>query len=345
MRRQIEALTSTRGIAALLVVVFHYGCTVAPFNFFEHFFRSGNLAVGYFFVLSGFVLYWAYRDRIFTYGDFIRRRFARIAPAYYFALLLAISIPLHHLLVQGTVLPERFGQQVLLNAAFIQSFFPGNALSINSPAWSLSIEVFFYCLFPVLLLLSKRWIRPFIWFVVLFFIASQAIHFLLIEKFHPVFPSAIHEFIFYYPLFHLNEFMVGMVGAYLLSKVKARSIRMSSLALFICVILLVNYMPNAISLHNGLLAPVYTLLIMALAMEQPFMLRAKPLVFLGEISYGIYILQEPLHKYAALANDRYFHIPDPWFFYSYLLLLITAAAVSFYIIENPLRKLIVTKGK
>ena len=88
--RPINSLTATRGFAALLVVVFHYGCTVFPFNQAEHFFRNGNLAVNYFFVLSGFVMYSAYSQRQITYGYFIRRRFARIYPAYLLAVLLAV---------------------------------------------------------------------------------------------------------------------------------------------------------------------------------------------------------------------------------------------------------------
>lgn len=330
MKHQVDALTATRGFAALLVVIFHFGCTVWPFSLFEHFFRSGNLAVGYFFVLSGFVMYYTYHSRQIHTGRFISKRVARIAPAYYVALILAVV----WLLITGKI----NWLHVLLNAIFTQAFFPGYALTVNSPGWSLSIEMFFYVLFPVLLSFAVKKPKAFIGFAILFYMLSQVLHLWMVNTYRPVYGTAIHEFIFYFPLFHLNEFLIGMAGGYFFFTHK-KDIKHPSLIPLVAIILLVNFVPSGISLHNGLLAPLYALLILAVAINNSSVLRFTPFVFLGEVSYGIYILQEPLYHYAAKANENYVHLGESAFFYAYCLLLIFCAALSYYMVEKPLRNM------
>lgn len=91
-------LTFTRFFAAFLVIIFHYGITprqVIPFNWFNQttfFTQAGGVAVHYFFVLSGFVMMTAYRNRDVSTGAFARSRLLRIYPAYFAAIVLAILI-------------------------------------------------------------------------------------------------------------------------------------------------------------------------------------------------------------------------------------------------------------
>jgi peptidoglycan/LPS O-acetylase OafA/YrhL len=340
MKQQLHALTSTRGIAALLVVVFHFGCTIFPFSTFEHFFRSGNLAVGYFFVLSGFVMYYTYHLRPPAYSTFVWRRMLRIIPAYYLALSLAALWMINHEILSGPL----FIRQLALNTSFTQALFPGYALTINSPGWTLSIEMFFYALLPLLLLFAIRRRKAFVWFTVLFYLLSQTIHAILIAKYHPVWGTPIHEFIFYFPLFHFNQFLVGMAACMFYFSAKNGRLKYATLPLTILIVFMVNFAPTGISLHNGLLAPLFALLIVGIASGNSNILSVRPFVFIGEISYGIYILQEPLHRYSVLANAKWFHLSETTFFYGYLLLLLLSATVSFYIIERPLRKLLIRRN-
>lgn len=336
MKHQLDALTTTRGIAALLVVIFHFGCTVFPFNLFEHFFRSGNLAVGYFFVLSGFVMYYTYRNRRNAYGLFMKKRLLRIVPAFYIALALSAAF----LIAEGGLSGPLFLRQMVLNATFTQAFFPGYALSINSPGWSLSIEMFFYALFPVLIVFANRNTARFLWFVATFFVLSQVMHLVMVATYRPQWGTAFHEFVYYFPLFHFNQFLVGMAGGYLFFQYKKRGIKFASLWPLVTIILLVNFMPGSVSLHNGLLAPLYMLLVVAVASHNSALLRWRPLVFLGEVSYGIYIFQEPVHKYAVTINDRYLRLAEQPFFYVYVLSLVAVAALCYYTVERPVRNML-----
>ena len=93
---QLDQITFTRFIAALTVVFFHYGQNVFPANIpflFENV-TAGPIAVGYFYVLSGFIMAIAYfhtdknKRRDFNKTKYWVARFARIYPVYLVALLL-----------------------------------------------------------------------------------------------------------------------------------------------------------------------------------------------------------------------------------------------------------------
>lgn len=338
--RPINSLTATRGFAALLVVIFHYGCPIFPFNLAEHFFRNGNLAVNYFFVLSGFVMYLTYRERQVNYQQFIGRRFARIYPAYLLAIVLAVIPVLTNWPEGRAPADEKFVPGLLLHTTLLQAYVPTYALEINSPGWSLSIEMFFYLLFPLLLLWQRKKQKQFVWATVIVYLCTQFIHLYLLRSIKPTFPSAAHNFIYYHPVFHLNLFMTGMCGGYLFIIVKNRGNSIYALALLAITVLAINYMPADISMHNGLLAPLFLLLILAIAMKDPAFLKIRPLVLLGEASYGIYILQEPIHYFMYHLNAQYWHLEGAAYFYSYLALLVVCAGCSYYLIEKPLRRFI-----
>jgi peptidoglycan/LPS O-acetylase OafA/YrhL len=161
---ELRALTSARGIAAWLVVLYHIRQSLPPVPApVMAVLDKGYLAVDFFFVLSGFVIALAWRDRIAAAGwravpAFLRRRFARVWPLHAFVLTggvgLAIALwatgrhdpadfpfvdlPLHYLLIQNWGLAP---------------------LAWNEPAWSISAEAFAYLVFPLLVFAAKpaRW--------------------------------------------------------------------------------------------------------------------------------------------------------------------------------------------
>jgi peptidoglycan/LPS O-acetylase OafA/YrhL len=150
---RLDALTGLRFVAAAAVFVYHLpGWLQVPgFNPGP----LGQAAVGYFFVLSGFILAHVYRRRgaPLSAGRFYRARFARIWPLHIACLLavlaiLPASIP--------DTLPKTL--QLLAHTALLQgwSWDSGWSLAWNGPAWSLSVEAFFYALFPLLVARRTR---------------------------------------------------------------------------------------------------------------------------------------------------------------------------------------------
>lgn len=342
MKQQIDALTGTRGIAALLVVVFHFGCTYLPFSYAEHFFRNGNLAVSYFFILSGFVMYHTYGGRQVSYKDYMRKRIARIAPLYWFALLLSIILAIYIMSITGKWAWRDLVQYALLGATFTQAYVPGKALTLNVPGWSLSVEMFFYLLFPLLLVFANRTIRAFLWMAALLYIATQVWHIYGLQQYKPADGNRLYELLAYFPAGHLNQFVAGIAGAWFYKKMQAQQqrVRLYPFWVFILIIFVINYMPGSISMHNGLLAPLFVLLITGIALHSPAFLRSRPMVYLGEISFGIYILQLPLHNYFMMLDNRVLHLPAAISFYIYVTVLIMLSAACYHIIEKPFRKII-----
>lgn len=170
--RHLDALTGIRGIAAWGVVLYHIRLSltqILPPPAIDGL-AKGYLAVDLFFILSGFVIWYNYADRIASGGwaetrQFLWRRFARVWPLHAailaafvgFALLLVVTgrdasgyplaeLPLHLLLVQNWGLTPD--------------------LSWNHPAWSISTEFAAYVLFPALVI-AARWDRVPNWVLVL----------------------------------------------------------------------------------------------------------------------------------------------------------------------------------
>ncbi|MEZ5016713.1 MAG: acyltransferase [Flavipsychrobacter sp.] len=345
MNVQIKSLTATRVIAALLIVVFHYGKELPPFSNYIHFFQQANIAVSYFFVLSGFVMFYSYRNRKVFFKSFIIKRIARIVPVYYLGLILAVlTLVIDHYYYNGNSISSFF-RGIILNAGFIQSYFPKYALSINVPAWSLSVEMLFYLMFPLFLHFAQRNKKGFVFFVISFFIVSQIVHHLMVKLLLPANTlEHAHSLVYYNPVFHLNQFLLGMLGVYVYDKFKTENVRVSPLMAFLSIVMLL-YFPRSVSIHNGLLAPLFLLLIVVVAIKEPWFLRSRVMVFLGEISYSIYILQVPIYYYTSKWNEEYLNLDKVSFFYLYIVVLLLVSAISYKYVEKPLRKKISSYAK
>lgn len=339
---RLEQLTFTRFLAAILIVIFHYGNNVFPFNFgvTGFLFGQANIGVSYFFILSGFVMIIAYgsRDKIEFYS-YIKKRFARIYPVYFLAILLLFS----NFVVVGRNIDCK---GLALNVLLLQSWIPGFALSFNTPGWSLAVEMFFYICFPFLfnIIYKKQVIKKLIIPVLAFFIASQVVlHVLLHTSFNKDFLLKAHDLIFYFPLMHLSEFLVGNVAGLLFLKgIKGRNYDFPIIALIFLVGILLR-LDVGINFHNGMLAFIFVPLIILISANNGFLTRVsknKGLVFLGEISYGIYILQKPVYGWINYIM-KHLSISNPnAIFYTALMVLLLLSAISYKFFETPLRNLI-----
>jgi len=95
---RIEQLTFTRFIAAISIVIFHFGDGCYLFNneYVSFLFTQANMGVSYFFILSGFVMTIAYSHKEnFQLKEYLVNRIGRIYPLYFFSIVLVLlSIPL-----------------------------------------------------------------------------------------------------------------------------------------------------------------------------------------------------------------------------------------------------------
>ncbi|MER6275667.1 acyltransferase family protein [Streptomyces sp. 900105245] len=153
-RERLLALDGLRLVAALMVCLYHYagrGGTVSeswhqtPAHVFPTLSRAatyGCLGVQFFFVISGFVICMSSWGR--TLGDFFRSRVARLYPAYWVALVLVTAAATVLPAVVHPVRPDEF----LVNLTMMQQ--PMGADRILGVCWTLWVEVRFYALFALL---------------------------------------------------------------------------------------------------------------------------------------------------------------------------------------------------
>lgn len=164
VRRNLDALTGIRGIAAWGVVLYHIRLSLAailPPPVIAAL-GKGYLAVDLFFVLSGFVIWYNYAARIANGGWtetrlFLWRRMARVWPLH--AALLAVYAAFAALLLAtGRDASGYPWQELPLHVLLIQNWGLTPELAWNHPAWSISTELAAYLLFPTFAL-ALRWER------------------------------------------------------------------------------------------------------------------------------------------------------------------------------------------
>jgi peptidoglycan/LPS O-acetylase OafA/YrhL len=163
----LPGLTPLRGLAALLVVIFHYNSQLAEVisPVFTPIIEKMYLMVDLFFVLSGFVMYHVYghyfRERLTPrrFAHFMWARFARIYPLHLATLALMVFIAAPSFLtntVEGffavvydvTALPSHI--------AMTQAMGTHHEATWNTPSWSISVEWWTYLMFPLIVVLFKR---------------------------------------------------------------------------------------------------------------------------------------------------------------------------------------------
>lgn len=195
--------------AALWVFLFHFARTNPPLTEeLRLLAATGAWGVGFFFLLSGYVLTLRYGEELqpltapVFLGRFYLNRFFRLAPVYYSALAL-------FLLLYGLVLNEEVPLLPLaLHLLFLQAWHADTALTLNFPAWSLSCEAFFYLAFPLLLQGFKSLratLRQ-------GFFQSVCAGFLMLPMLWPIiFPRPVGHL--YHPFYNLPLFLGGMALA------------------------------------------------------------------------------------------------------------------------------------
>jgi len=162
-RQDLPALTGVRGVAACVVAVFHMNYWFytggwspdGPGTVLATVFRTGYLGVDLFFALSGYVIAGAYleafrRPSRGAYAHFMIRRFARIWPLHVATLLLYIGAP-----------ACRAPGDLAGNLLMVQAWGLIGHVTCNEPSWSISGEWFAYLAFPglawLLLRSERRW--------------------------------------------------------------------------------------------------------------------------------------------------------------------------------------------
>ncbi len=359
VRARLPALTSLRFFAAFHVVIFHFQAMqvfLGP-SWFQKLSSIGYVGVSFFFVLSGFILVYTYAGRPMILKDFWRARFARIYPAYAFSLL--VTAPFFFFAVLTMNIPFFAWAKAhlkfvsVLVVSLLQAWVPPAALSWNAVAWSLSVEAFFYLLFPFLLLFFVRR-SP----AQLFLIAAASwltslalsISYVLLNPDHlsVVNSDVLGAFwlnaLKFHPLARLPEFLLGMACGFLFLRSRRESklalrLVISGMAAFVVVVYFSALIPYPI-LHTALLAPAFAAIVYAFALRPKWgaILENRLLVLCGDASYSLYLLH-------SMIIGMYFHnmtgqlrYQTPLGVLVFVILAVTISALVYRFIEEPARR-------
>lgn len=157
---RFEALDAFRGIAAIMVALFHF--SVNGYLSKTNLLNNSWLFVDFFFVLSGFVISYGYINKIKNLDNllfFIKKRFIRIYPLHLFMLILFVPFAIINIFM-GIDLGNRFSFTYFLENLFlIQALGFASEETWNIPAWSISAEFYTYILFALLLITTSNKIR------------------------------------------------------------------------------------------------------------------------------------------------------------------------------------------
>lgn len=304
-RRPILALTGMRAVACLMVVLSHLpvpGLRGASYVFE----KSGYSGVTFFFVLSGFVLTYNYfavfqKLRPREVWNFFVSRVARVYPVYVFAM---ISVSLW----------RGYGMLPIDYILALQAWSPrvDIAYGIDGPAWSISVEMFLYVCFPLLILFihrtkiasSKRRIlicACAVGIAMLF----VAIVFTLLPA-HPITDAnSSHRWLYRSPLNRIGDFALGILAAVALLRypevlnrhhLQWRVVRYAAAGIVVLMMTHQTVKYIAFLWDVGYAIP-FALIIYSLSMAEKskvvLFLQSKFMVIAGEVSFAFYLVHVP----------------------------------------------------
>ena len=360
----IRALTGVRFLAALAVVLFHNVSLPSAPEWVNVAFRRGDVAVPFFFVLSGFILAYNYarRDVVMQRTKFWQARAARLYPVYLLALVAALPLFVRALLAEHDPRPAHAAAHGAVIAplvvAMLQAWYPASGLvSVwNAPGWSISVEAFFYALFPFLAPVAARMRRPALLagLAAAAAVVSDPIGRWLLPDAATFLGRSWPFHAPHHPLVHLATFVLGVACARLFAawSGSARAARAAGPAstIFLGVVLaIVAFTPDA-QWHlwaYALLPVLFAGLVLSLAWDRGPVARlasGRTMLLLGEASYAIYLLHAPTWAYLQLVWTRGLGLESGYrpdkplaFDVGYVLLSVAIGVVVHLRIEIPAR--------
>jgi peptidoglycan/LPS O-acetylase OafA/YrhL len=290
-----EELESLRGIAALLIVLYHIPAGwYAPLGNLP-LAVNGHVAVEFFFVLSGFVIFHTYGTRlgrVDALGRFALSRLGRLYPVHFLFMAIFIGIELAkyvgaaHDAIPG--LTERHSLDSVLGAGLANSLlihglgFTRQTIFLNFPSWSISTEFYTYLLFGLAACFLPR--RAFVVFAVMLTFASAAALAALGGS-----ASQWSQI-----LKCLLGFFLGCLTRVLYGKFAGRQLELEwpLLPLFLAgAVLCVPWHGDDWAWHIGV--PLSAAIVFTVAMKRSGIahctLSSRPARWLGEISYSLYM--------------------------------------------------------
>lgn len=348
---RIYPLDVLRGIAALSVVFWHwqhffyvggqpenFDVTRQPlFDALQLFYRHGSLAVELFFVISGFVFFWLFSQRIaqrkLSTSRFFMDRFSRLYPLHIATFLLVAGLQWSFIQSHPAwfVYQTNDSYHALLNVLLIPAWGFESGWSFNAPIWSVSVECLLYALFFLICLTGR--------FRYLLAAGLLAAGYALYPYNYKLGSGLLCFF-----AGGMALLIMQALGRFLTARTLcAISLILSALAWTFVVATEVR--PTYFIM--GIAFPVSVMFIASLSWLWPDLL--KPWAVIGDLSYSSYLLHFPLQIVFALSVDRLGYTRDifysPWMLLLFMAVLIPISLASHRWFEVPVQSALRTRFK
>lgn len=346
-------LDALRGLAALLVALFHYtrhymNGNISPDSWLQVLYVHGWRMVDLFFCLSGFIFFWKYSNAIYEksicFKKFIYLRFSRLYPLHLATLIIVGACQFFIFQIDGEyfVIKLHDLKHLLLNILFISSWGFQNGYSFNGPIWSVSLEVLLYLIFYLCCFRLKP-INPFwplllIAFGGLLFGANS--HFIIFNAelgrgLFSFFAGGLTYQIFRIATSSHQKIYFGIIAlagsAALAFWLSIRPLYLHFDFLFSETLFLIGF-------------PSVILLLAFLDAKKRFAYVFKKLAYLGDISYGVYLIHFPVQLFFYLASKRLqIDFSKPETAMLYLVITMGIAMISHKFFEIPCQRYLRSK--
>jgi peptidoglycan/LPS O-acetylase OafA/YrhL len=264
--KRIAEIDALRGFAAIAVLLYHYSHRLhIKYNLSivsdQINFPLGHYGVELFFIISGFVIFMSVNEKTKPL-TFLLKRALRLFPTYWFSMLTTLIV----VFFAGNDIMQISASDFIYNITMLPSVF--GAKAIDGVYWTLKIEWFFYItIFLVLLLNCLKHINYIMLIFSLFIMCLSA-------AFH------VHKF------FHYTALFISGMNFYLIWKGESKIIN-HFLVFSLIIISILSFNKELIYVSVSLVLLMYLLVYSKLVF-----LNVKPLLFLGKISFALYLVHQ-----------------------------------------------------
>ena len=348
MRSKFSGVEILRFFSSILILFWHYQHFayvhyskslefekhLQPFyKFFSYFYKYGYLSVYIFWLVSGFIFFYVYYDKVnkskYKFYNFLTNRFARLYPLHFISLLLVLFMQYLYFEIYNEYYVYKYNdlKHFILNIFFISHWGLQEGYSFNGPIWSVSVEIIIYFIF---FFLTKN-------FKILFNFILGFIIYLLFLIINPSISNCVILFYiggylslskFNYKVFGKNKFI--------------KNLNLINITISTVVIIFI-YSINDGKYHTILkyLCVIYALIVSANLDYIIKILKLNSVFnYLGSLTYSIYLMGFPIQILIFLLYSLFqikLNYQDPVLFFLYFCLVLLISHISFKYFELPIK--------
>lgn len=317
-KKRITEIDALRGIAALLVVLYHYtfhydrrfGHVASDYN--TELFSFGHYGVQLFFIISGFVIFMSV-SRGRSASDFLIKRAFRLYPAYIAAVVITFIV-----LSASSIDIQRTIQEMFVNMTMVQEFI--GIRNIDGSYWSLRVEFTFYMMMALIILIDKEKVMP---VVVTMLSVGMAI-----QLYSLIMSTDSAQFVERFSTAnYIQLFVIGIM----LHEIWIKGMQLKYGAVIIVAVMYDFIFEGVV---NGLFTVSFISIFALVLNDKLKILNNKLLLYLGNISYPLYLIHQNIGYALIHVMEDYGLTHEIWIIIPVIISVLLAHCIL-YVVEKP----------